>query len=191
MRRPQNETGWQRGFGNFGAVSCLIRGVADRGHCRPGTCKIWHRTSAKRRTGPDGLPAPPAALLQALKEREAQVQAADAAAQDRMAALDLAEKAIDQRLQELAAAEASLKEVLAIADGAAEQDLARLTAVYEAMKPTDAAALFDAMAPDFAAGFLGRMQPASAAAVMAGMPPEKAYSISALIAGRNANAPKE
>lgn len=136
-------------------------------------------------------PAPPAPLLQALNTREAQILAQEAAAADRMAALALAEAAISRRMDELSAAEASLKEVLAIADGAAEQDLARLTAVYEAMKPTDAAALFDAMAPEFAAGFLGRMQPASAAAVMAGMPPEKAYSISALIAGRNAMAPKE
>lgn len=140
---------------------------------------------------PAECPQPPAALLQALNAREEQLRAQDAATAERMAALNLAEAAINRRLEELSAAEASLKEVLAIADGAAEQDLARLTAVYEAMKPAEAAALFDAMAPEFAAGFLGRMQPASAAAVMAGMPPEKAYSISALIAGRNANAPKE
>jgi flagellar motility protein MotE (MotC chaperone) len=94
-------------------------------------------------------------------------------------------------MEELTAAEASLKEVLTIADGAAEQDLARLTAVYEAMKPADAAALFDAMAPEFAAGFLGRMQTTAAAAVLAGMSRDKAYSISILIAGRNAMAPKD
>jgi len=94
-------------------------------------------------------------------------------------------------LEELAAAETNLKEVLALADGAAEQDIARLTAVYEAMKPADAAKIFDAMAPDFAAGFLGRMQPAAAAAVLAGMAPDKAYSISVLIAGRNAMVPKQ
>lgn len=142
-------------------------------------------------TDPAACPAPPPALLQALNEREEQVRAIEAAVADRRAALNLAEAAIAKRLEELTAAEASLKDVLAIADGAAEQDLARLTAVYEAMKPVDAAALFDAMAPEFAAGFLGRMQPAAAAAVMAGMAPDKAYSISVLIAGRNAMAPRE
>lgn len=142
-------------------------------------------------TVPANCPMPPAALLQALNEREAQVRGQEAAVADRLAALSLAQAALDARMEELTAAEVSLKEVLAIADGAAEQDLARLTAVYEAMKPTDAAALFDAMAPDFAAGFLARMQPAAAAAVLSGMPPDKAYSISALIAGRNAMAPKE
>lgn len=136
-------------------------------------------------------PTPPVALLQALNAREAQVAAQVAAAKDRMAALALADAALTKRLEELADSEARLKEVLAIADGAAEQDLAKLTAVYEAMKPADAAALFEAMAPDFAAGFLGRMQPAAAAAVLSGMPPDNAYSISALIAGRNALAPTE
>jgi flagellar motility protein MotE (MotC chaperone) len=107
-----------------------------------------------------------------------------------MAALDLAEAAITARLADLATAEADLKATLSLADGAAENDLARLTAVYESMKPADAAALFTAMAPEFAAGFLGRMRPETAAAVLSGMAPETAYSISALIAGRNALVPK-
>ena len=47
-----------------------------------------------------------------------------------------------------------------------------------------------AMEPDFAAGFLGRMRPDAAAAVMAGLTPETAYSISVILAGRNATAPK-
>lgn len=140
---------------------------------------------------PATCPAPAPALLKALNDREAQVRAQETAVADRIAALNMAETAIAKRLEELASAEASLKDVLAIADGAAEQDLARLTAVYEAMKPADAAALFDAMSPEFAAGFLGRMQPAAAASVMAGMAPDKAYSISVLIAGRNALAPKD
>jgi flagellar motility protein MotE (MotC chaperone) len=140
---------------------------------------------------PAACPAPPLALLRALNEREAQVIAHETAVADRQAALNLADAAIAARLEELSAAEASLKDVLAIADGAAEKDLARLTSVYEAMKPADAAALFQAMAPEFAAGFLGRMQPASAAAVISGMPTDQAYSISVLIAGRNALAPTE
>lgn len=139
---------------------------------------------------PLDCPAPPEALAAALSAREAAVTSAETAIEDRKAALALSEAAIDRRLAEMAAAEDSLRKVLAIADGAAEEDLQRLTAVYEAMKPADAAALFETMAPDFAAGFLARMQPAAAAAVLAGMAPDKAYAISALIAGRNARAPK-
>ncbi len=94
-------------------------------------------------------------------------------------------------MQELTDAEARLRENLALADGAAEQDLVRLTAVYEAMKPAEAAPLFAAMAPEFAAGFLGRMRPDAAAAILSGMNAEAAYAISVLIAGRNALVPKE
>jgi flagellar motility protein MotE (MotC chaperone) len=84
-----------------------------------------------------------------------------------------------------------LRAVLAIADGAAEGDLARLTAVYESMKPKDAAPLFEKMAPEFAAGFLGRMRPEAAGAILSGLPPDMAYSISAILAGRNATAPTD
>ena len=80
---------------------------------------------------------------------------------------------------------------MAYADTAAEGDLARLTAVYENMKPKDAAALFEEMDPDFAAGFLGRMRADSAAGIMAGLSPPVAYSVSVLLAGRNANVPKK
>lgn len=133
----------------------------------------------------------PAALAKALVDRETQVSLQEAALKDRKAAIALADAAITQRLEELAAAEADLKATLALADGAAEGDLARLTAVYEAMKPADAAGLFSAMAPEFAAGFLGRMRPEAAAAVMAGLKPDAAYAISVLLAGRNAKVPTE
>lgn len=139
---------------------------------------------------PASCAAPPAALAQALKQRNDELAMRETMLNDRAAALDLAAAAIDKKLAELAAAEEELKRTISLADGAAEQDLGTLTSVYEAMKPADAARLFAAMAPEFAAGFLSRMQPASAAAILAGMSPEQAYSISVLIAGRNALAPR-
>lgn len=139
---------------------------------------------------PGACPDSPLALTQALKQRETDLTQRETALADRMAALSLAEEAIKNQTDQMTAAEAELKKTLQIADGASEADLARLTAVYEAMKPADAAKLFAEMAPEFAAGFLGRMNPASAAAVITGMDPGKAYAISVLIAGRNALAPK-
>ncbi|MDT8857976.1 hypothetical protein RNZ50_23680 [Paracoccaceae bacterium Fryx2] len=136
-------------------------------------------------------PKPPAALAEALATREARLAVQEAALADRIAALALANQAIDERMATLKAAEAELSETLSRADGAAEADLARLTEVYETMKPKDAAALFEAMAPEFAAGFLGRMRPDAAAAVLSGMTSETAYAVSVLLAGRNALVPKE
>lgn len=136
-------------------------------------------------------PAPPEALAQALTAREAAVAARESAAEERLAALALADAAIERRLRDLEAAEQALAATLARAEVAAEDDLARLTAVYETMKPKDAAALFEAMQPDFAAGFLGRMRPEAAGAILAGMSPEAAYAASLLLAGRNAAVPRD
>lgn len=129
-------------------------------------------------------------LLTALQERETRVSEREEQVALRSKALSVADEEIEKRLAALAKMEETLRQTLALADGAAEDDLARLTTVYENMKPKDAAALFETMEPDFAAGFLGRMRPDAAAAVLAGLSPEAAYSISVILAGRNANAPK-
>jgi flagellar motility protein MotE (MotC chaperone) len=136
--------------------------------------------------------APPpdiAAILAQIQTREARVKAREAAMAEREQALHVAETTIAENLKALVAAETDLKATLALADSAAENDLARLTAVYENMKPKEASPLFAAMDPQFAAGFLARMRPDAAAAIMAGLEPEAAYTISVVLAGRNANVP--
>ena len=129
-------------------------------------------------------------LLQSFQEREARIAKLEDQIAVRKKALDVANLEIDRRLAVLEEAEASLRSMLALADTAAEDDLSTLTTVYENMKPKDAAALFEEMEPAFAAGFLGRMRPDAAAGIMAGLSPQVAYSISVILAGRNANAPK-
>ncbi len=130
-------------------------------------------------------------LLSELNAREAVLIERENALENRLQALRVAETEISARLEELRAAEESLAATIAQAEVAAENDLAALTAVYENMKPADAAALFQEMTPDFAAGFLGRMRSDSAAAIMSGLDPVHAYSISVLLAGRNVNVPTE
>jgi flagellar motility protein MotE (MotC chaperone) len=131
------------------------------------------------------------ALLEAVKERERKVSEREARLDARIEALKSTEERVEKQLAALSAAEEDLARTVAIADGAAEQDVARLVAFYEAMKPKDAARLFNEMAPEFAVGFLARMRPDAAAAVLAGLDPKAAYSISVLMAGRNANAPRQ
>lgn len=131
------------------------------------------------------------AMLAAFEEREQRLKTRETQIASRMQALSVADRKIEEKLAALSAVEADLKETLALADGAAEQDITRLTSVYESMKPKDAAALFEQMDPEFSAGFLGRMKPASAASILAGLSAERAYTISVILAGRNANVPKE
>lgn len=129
-------------------------------------------------------------LLAALQARETKVKERETQIEMRSKALAIADAEITKRIAKLEKAEIELRATLSLADGAAEDDLSRLTAVYENMKPKDAAALFETMEPDFAAGFLGRMRPDTAASVLAGLTPAAAYSISVILASRNANVPK-
>ncbi|WP_136443236.1 MotE family protein [Pacificoceanicola onchidii] len=130
-------------------------------------------------------------LINALNERENRVKQREEDIAIRMQALSLAEQEIERKLVALEDAEQKLRSTLALAQTAAEDDLTRLTDVYANMKPKQAAALFEEMDPDFAAGFLGRMRPDAAAGIMAGLTPGTAYTISVVLAGRNANVPKQ
>ncbi len=130
-------------------------------------------------------------LLTELLRREEALKQREAAAIDKDKALAIANEAIETRLVALQEAEEALRATLAIAEKAAEADLTRLTDVYQSMKPKDAAVLFETMDPSFAAGFLSRMPPDAAAGVLAGLSPEAAYTISVIMAGRNASAPQE
>ena len=131
------------------------------------------------------------AMLDALHARETRIEEKEAAIHDRMHALRIADEQVTEKLAQLTEAETQLRETIALAETAAEDDLDRLTRVYETMKPKQAAALFEEMDPNFAAGFLGRMRPEAAAAIMAGLSPEAAHLYSVVLAGRNANVPKE
>jgi flagellar motility protein MotE (MotC chaperone) len=141
--------------------------------------------------GAQGCTADPgtAAMLTAIKARNDGLDRREARIADRERAVELAQTAIEARLAALVTAEEELAQTLTMADTAAEEDVARLVAVYENMKPKDAIPVFAEMDPDFAAGFLGRMRADAAAAVLSGLDPKVAYTISAILAGRNANAP--
>ncbi len=130
-------------------------------------------------------------LLAETKEREARVQAREAELEARIQALALIESAVANDLKRLEEAEEELRATMSQADKAAETDIDQLTAVYENMKPDQASALFQMMEPSFAAGFLGRMRSDAAAAILAGLEPDLAYSISVVLAGRNADVARE
>lgn len=130
-------------------------------------------------------------LLEEAQQKQIELAEREAVLEARSQALALIEDAVNQDLARLEKAEEKLRSTMVVADQAAENDLTRLTAVYENMKPDQASALFQMMEPSFAAGFLSRMRADAAAAIMAGLEPELAYSISVVLAGRNANVPRE
>lgn len=147
-------------------------------------------------TGPD-LPAPNSlepdigSLLESIRTRQEQLTNREVEIAARQLQLNVLEQRIAQQLNVLKQAEQKLASTLAIADNAAEKDIKQLTEVYEKMKAKSAAEIFGTMEISFAAGFLSRMRPESAAGILSEMPPNTAYSISVVMAGKNANAPTE
>ncbi|MCV2881815.1 MotE family protein [Actibacterium sp. XHP0104] len=174
------------------AASGLVRLGGPAGHA------IAREVSNR---GVDNVPPPLAcdpaspeisdAILAELIDREKRVDETETRQRETEHTLRVARAEIEERLTDMRAAEESLRATMALAETAAESDLARLTAVYENMKPKDAAGLFEQMSPDFAAGFMGMMRPDAAAQIMAALDPATAYSISVVLAGRNARAASE
>jgi len=129
-------------------------------------------------------------LIKAIQEREIQVAKREKQLEIRLRALTVADDEIEKRIIKLTETEETLRTTLSLADKASEKDIERLVSVYENMKSKDAAALFEQMEPSFSAGFLGSMRPDIAAEILAGLSPQIAYSISVILAGRNAAVPK-
>ncbi|WP_439560075.1 MotE family protein [Roseinatronobacter sp.] len=154
--------------------------------------------AAESANTPANAPAPegtaqadPGDLFQSLRAREARLQQMEERQEQRAQELRQAEADIRAQLAELAQAEERLLQTIALTQSAAEDDVARLTAVYEHMKPQQAAELFTQMDVQFAAGFFARLRPDFAGSVMAALDPVTAYAISAVLAGRNANTPRD
>jgi len=147
--------------------------------------------AAVENAGQTQTPEPdPGDLFTALRAREARLEQAEADLQSRQAALRDAEAELGRQIASLTQIEAQLAGTLRLTEGAAEQDLSRLTTVFEHMKPQQAAELFGQMDTEFAAGFMARLRPDFAGEVMAGLDPVIAYAISAVLAGRHARTPK-
>lgn len=132
-----------------------------------------------------------AALVVDLRRREQALAEREAAIAERAALVEAAQGRLQEQIRALESAESELSATMALADRAAEDDIARLVSVFEAMKPEEAAAVFAEMDASFAAGFLARLTPQTAADILAGLEPRQAYGFSAILAGRNADVPRD
>lgn len=194
LKMPQRK--WSSGRGALiliallFAISALVRFGAGAGPA------IAKEVAAFRSSSP--VPSEPQAcqnpeeieqILSVLSAREEALDTRERQLEELSQSLEVAKRQVKLNLDDLTEAEEKLAATMAQSLTAAEDDLTRLTSVYENMKPKDASILFEAMAPEFAAGFVGRMRPDAAAQIMAGLSPGMAYSISVILAGRNTRAP--
>ena len=107
---------------------------------------------------------------------------------------------LENRKREIAEAEITLKNRLAelksVRDGmrsqrttdktAVQSDIDRLVAVYDQMKPAEAAAVIGNLPPDFAAEILMRVQPEAGARIIAAVAPEQAAMLTTHMGARSA-----
>ena len=143
--------------------------------------------SAAAEKRPDGRApvAPPAApapipseaerrVLLDLRKRHDALDAREAAMRTQESVLAAAGQKLDQRVGELQALQARLEQLDAERRQREERDWQGLVAVYEKMKPRDAARIFDDLEMPVLVKLVDRMKEAKAAAILAAMRPDKA-----------------
>jgi flagellar motility protein MotE (MotC chaperone) len=131
--------------------------------------------------GADAAPigAPPItdaerSLLLQLRQRSALLDAREAALSDRARLLDALDARLTARLAQLDALQARLEGLEQARQQRDQANWARLTKVYETMRPADAAAICDDLDMAVLLPVMDRMKESKAAAIMAAMDPGKA-----------------
>ncbi|CAM3436898.1 MotE family protein [Paracoccus nototheniae] len=129
------------------------------------------------------------ALAEELRDRALRIERYMAALDTRKAEIALAETTLRERLTELRAQKGS---ITARQDGATEavrNDIDRLVALYDQMKPAEAAAILINLPTDFAAEILMRVQPEAGARIIAAVEPRQAALLTAQMGARSVRNP--
>lgn len=124
-------------------------------------------------------------LASAVKDRMYSLDRRETAIADREAELKTYEAQITKRLAELDEANTDLQGKIQVVKDARNEDIAKLAAIYEGMKPDQAGKIINEMDSKFAAGLLSAMNNEQAARVVASMDSEKAYLVSVILANRS------
>lgn len=125
-------------------------------------------------------------MLEDIRQREASLLEREAEYAERMSTLSAVEQRVEERMAVLDDMNDRLATAMNALEAEADQDITHLASMYENMKPAEASKIFNRMDPTFAAGFLRIMNSTNAGLILAGMEPDKAYSISVVLANRNA-----
>jgi flagellar motility protein MotE (MotC chaperone) len=126
-------------------------------------------------------------MLEVLKDRRAEIDKRELELKERERTLEVVEKRLNERMTALDQTNAQLKTKLEMLQKNADEDLIHLADMYETMKPKQASIIFNQMDPVFAASFLRLMDSNNAGLIMANMESKKAYTISVIMANRNAD----
>lgn len=113
-------------------------------------------------------------ILVRLAERRAELDALAAELETRAAVVEAAELRLEERIAELTALEDEVNALLAERQAIDDAQFAALVAMYEAMKPKDAAAIFDRLNIEILRRVAIAMNPRKMSPILAEMSPERA-----------------
>ena len=129
--------------------------------------------------------APPGdlAVLEQLTERRKQLDQRQAELDQREALLSAAEKRLAQRISELQSLEADINQKTQATQAADVAQMKSLAAMYEAMKPADAAHIFDRLDMPVLSSLAKVIKPQKLAAILSLMTAETAQRLTLELAG--------
>lgn len=125
------------------------------------------------------------ALAAELRDRALRIERYMQTIDEKKAELAVAETSLRARLEELKAQKSGMRSRGDQSTEAVRQDIDRLVAVYDQMKPAEAAAVLSNLPPDFAAEILMRVQPETGARIIASVEPRQAAVLTAQMGARS------
>lgn len=129
------------------------------------------------------------ALANTLQERASRVGKYLETLEERKAELARAEAALTKKAGELKKHRDALRNQSNGKSAVVQSDIDRLVAVYDQMKPAEAAAILTNLPSDFAAEILMRVTPENGARIIAAVEPEQAALLTAEMGARSVRTP--
>ncbi len=123
-------------------------------------------------------------LLQMLAKRRAEIDQRAAGLKQRETLLEAAEKRIDEKIAKLQLLQKAIEGLLVRRDEQEEAQLTSLVKIYENMKPKDAARIFEELDMAVLLDVIERMKERKTAPIMAQMNPQRAKAITLKLAQR-------
>lgn len=125
------------------------------------------------------------ALAGELRDRALRIERYMSALDARKEDLSRAEATLRERLTELRSHKGSVSDRRQQAGQEVRDDIDRLIAVYDQMKPAEAAVILSNLPADFAAEILMRVQPETGARIIAAVEPQQAALLTAQMGARS------
>lgn len=132
-----------------------------------------------------------ALILQRLAERRAELDRFAAELETRLAVVEAAELRIEQRMSELSTMEAQINALVDRQDDAEAAQFAAIVAMYESMRPGDAATIFNDLDRAVLVRVGQAMSPRKLGPIMAKMTPGKAQELTVMLAETGPTGPSQ